>query len=556
MPFSALQEKDFFGRQDELARLYTLYHDAGDGRARSAVLFGPRGIGKTELLKQLFGLLFWRQNNAAPFYYATNPALISASAFSRNYLVRFICQRLAFEKKEQELLYRDGMSIDSLSILVEDRDAAWARDILDQFAQSAGDPAGELRVALEAPHRSAVSTGRPVVVLIDDFHRLRGLHTGGAPDASLISLFEAPFSYRKAPHLITGNASEIQELSVLINLERIPIQPLSAEAASSKVISHLRACGVDSDAPALLLSYLGGNPLYLQCVARAACEKRQPSEQDFWNAYAHELTEGTLAVFWSSVLKGFFPDLGLRRTALSMAYKIYHAGTPLSCKRLAAAFALTEERAEAIAHALYAAGIIRGEFGVFRAVDDEVLRSVVDGLYQKELLTKSPREVAQELAPGMTRREDNVVRYDITLPMTKEAELVAAQCLDQLGKNLRLNQDAVGQLQIALIEACINAMEHGKSADNKIYVGFAVDKDRLEASIESSGLDFVVQETGEPFGDREVAKTPGRGWGIKLMRRFADDVRFERTDRGTRIVLVKHIKASADARTEEAADRE
>jgi anti-sigma regulatory factor (Ser/Thr protein kinase) len=555
MPFSALQEKDFFGRQDELARLYTLFLRAGDGPVRSAVLFGPRGIGKTELLKQLFGLLFWRQDRVAPFYYATNPALLSTSAFSRSYLVRFICQRLAFEKKEQELLYRDGMSIDSLSILVEDRDAAWARDILDQFSQSAGDPAGELRVALEAPHRSSLHTGRPAVVLIDDFHRLRALQIDGVPDPNLISLFEAPFSYRKAPHLITGNASEIQELSVLINLERIPIQPLGVEPASSKVVSHLRACGVEGDAPSLLLNYLGGNPLYLQCFARAACEKRSPVEQDFWNAYAHEVTAGTLALFWSSVLKGVFPDLGLRKTALSMAYKIYHTGTPLSCKRLAASFALSEERAEAIAHTLYNAGIIRGEFGVFRAMDDEVLRAVIDGLYRKELLTKALGDVEQDLVPSLPP-EDNVIRYDMTLPMTKEAELVAAQCLEQLGKNLRLNQDAVGQLQIALIEACINAMEHGKSADKRIYVGFAVDKDRLEASIESAGRDFVVQETGEPFGDREVAKTPGRGWGIKLMKRFADDVRFERTNRGTRIVLVKNLAASAGVHKEETAERE
>ncbi|HEY6009958.1 MAG TPA: AAA family ATPase, partial [Nitrospirota bacterium] len=507
MPFSALQEKDFFGRQDELARLYTLFHRTGGGTARSAVLFGPRGIGKTELLKQLFGLLFWRQEGVAPFYYATNPALLSASAFSRSYLVRFICQRLAFERKEQELLYRDGMSIDSLSVLVEDRDAAWARDILEQFAQSAGDPAGELRVALEAPHRSSLLTGKPVVVLIDDFHRLQSLRVNGATDPSLISLFEGPFSYRKSPHLITGNASDIQELSVLANLERIPIKPLDAEPASSKVISHLRACGVEGDVPSLLLNYLGGNPLYLQCFARAACEKRSPNEQDFWNAYVRELREGTLALFWSSVLKGVFRDLGLRQTALSMAYKIYHAANPLSCKRLAASFALSEERAEAIAHALYTAGIIRGEFGVFRAVDDQVLRGVIDSLYRRELPATSPRDAEQELVPNLPPREDNVIRYEITLPMTKEAELVAAQCLDQLGKNLRLNQDAVGQLQIALIEACINAMEHGRGADNRISVGFAVEKDRLEASIESAGRDFVEQETGEPFGDREVAKT-------------------------------------------------
>ena len=50
----------------------------------------------------------------------------------------------------------------------------------------------------------------------------------------------------------------------------------------------------------------------------------------------------------------------------------------------------------------------------------------------------------------------------MTIPMVREAELVAAQCLEQIGKNLHLDEDVIGQLQLAVIEACINAMEHSK----------------------------------------------------------------------------------------------
>ena len=122
MPFSALQEKDFVGRQDELSSLYQRVLRAQTGSVQSAVLSGPQGIGKSELLKQLFGILFWKQDRVAPFYYAVNPALLSVASFSKTYLVQFLCQRLAFEKKEQSLLYRDGISIDGLSILVENHD--------------------------------------------------------------------------------------------------------------------------------------------------------------------------------------------------------------------------------------------------------------------------------------------------------------------------------------------------------------------------------------------------------------------------------------------------
>jgi serine/threonine-protein kinase RsbW len=556
MPFSALQEKDFVGRQDELSSLYQRVLRAQTGSVQSAVLSGPQGIGKSELLKQLFGILFWKQDRVAPFYYAVNPALLSVPSFSKTYLVQFLCQRLAFEKKEQSLLYRDGISIDGLSILVENHDAVWAKDILEQYTQCSDDPVGMLRVALEAPHHSTLATGIPVAVLIDEFHRLQGLHIGGTPDPKMVSLFEVPMSFRKTLHLITGNVAEVQETPVSSGLERIPVEPLGAEAASSRVLSLLQACDIEGTAPPLLMRRLGGNPFYLGSVVNRVCRKKNPVDKDFWNAYVQEIREGALALSWLSVLKSFFPDLAMRRTALAIIQKIYHAVEPISCHRIATSFSLTVQQAGAAAHALYLAGFIQGEFGVFRAVDDLVLRDIIDYLYMKEILAKPTHDLEREFLEKILPEREEAIRYDITLPMVKESELVAAQCLDQLGKNLHLNQDAIGQLQIAVIEACINAMEHSKGTENKIHVSIAADGDHLEVSIESDGQEFVEQETGEPFGDRDVAKTPGRGWGIKLMKRFADEVRFEKTGRGTKIILVKKNVKSAGVHKEESADRE
>ncbi len=96
---STLQESEFFGRDAELADLYRRALQADRGLAQNAVLAGTRGIGKTEILKQLFAHLFWRQERVAPFYYTVNPALLNAVAFSKSYLTQYLCQRLAFEKK-------------------------------------------------------------------------------------------------------------------------------------------------------------------------------------------------------------------------------------------------------------------------------------------------------------------------------------------------------------------------------------------------------------------------------------------------------------------------
>ncbi|MCG2708921.1 MAG: ATP-binding protein [Thermodesulfovibrionales bacterium] len=76
-------------------------------------------------------------------------------------------------------------------------------------------------------------------------------------------------------------------------------------------------------------------------------------------------------------------------------------------------------------------------------------------------------------------------------------------------------------------------------------MSFNFTEDMAEISIESSGRDFVSQETGEPFVGRGLQEDAGRGWGIKLMKNFVDSVRFEKTERGTKVVLAKNLLREA-----------
>jgi anti-sigma regulatory factor (Ser/Thr protein kinase) len=266
--------------------------------------------------------------------------------------------------------------------------------------------------------------------------------------------------------------------------------------------------------------------------------------------------EGTLALSWLTALKAHFPDLGKRRTALAIVSRIFHTTGALSCERIAKLFSLTEARAQEVLHALYLGGFIRGEFGSFRAMDDRVLRDIVDALTMREVLEKSPHEVEAHFLEALVPQKGEVVRFDLALSMAGEAELIVAKILEQIGKNLDLDQEAVGQLQIAVIEACINAAEHGRGMDDKVYVSVSVDGDQVEVSVESAGQEFIIQETGEPYRGLEAGKRTGRGWGIKLIKRFVDHVKFEKTAYGTKIILVKKIERSAGMQREEKANRE
>lgn len=99
MLFSALSGKDFTGRSHELESLYGISSEIKDGTATGIFLSGQHGIGKTELLRQLFNLLFEKQTEIVPFFYTVSPAFISVYDFSTDYLNRFIRQWIAFQKK-------------------------------------------------------------------------------------------------------------------------------------------------------------------------------------------------------------------------------------------------------------------------------------------------------------------------------------------------------------------------------------------------------------------------------------------------------------------------
>ncbi len=557
MPFMTLTEKDFFGREEELPNLYRRALDTKKGIAQNIFLSGPRGIGKTEILKQLFIRLFWRQDEIVPFYYSVSNAILSAADFSRDFLIRFVSQRLAFEKKEQALLSLEAVSLRGLSSLAEARGALWARELLDRYGLSSAEPIDSLRIALNAPLQSTLSTGKPVVVMIDEFQRLNGLQIHDIADPGLVSLLEVPLSFKKASHLIAGSDAEIREMSLSGGFAKLTVQPLGPEEASSLLLSLLQARGIAIDAtPHALVHHLGGNPFYLRCIATALRPNETFGEEAFWSAYHYEIMNGRLYLYWSSLLKTFFPDLSRRKDALELLHKIYSSGATPPLQKASDDFLGSDANAEALLGALHHAGFARGEFGVFRAPEDRVLRDFIDCLYMKEILGKSSRDIETELLARLSGTKEKGVSFEIALPRLKESELVAARCFEQMGKNLHISEDMIGQIQMALIEACINAIEHGDGEDGNIHLVLSFMKDRVEVSVESPGREFIVRETGEPFTGQEHAETPGRGWGIKLMKRFADSVRFEKTDRGTRVILIKNIRRPEDIHKEGAANGE
>src|SRR5262249_6436566 len=129
--------------------------------------------------------------------------------------------------------------------------------------------------------------------------------------------------------------------------------------------------------------------------------------------------------------------------------------------------------------------------------------------------------------------------YEMVIAMATDTELIAAHTVEQIARRIKFGPEAINQIKLALVEACINATEHSLSPDRKIYQRFRIEGDKLTVTVASRG---VVPATvpGQNGGDGNGKSR--RGWGLKLIRSLMDEVEFERVDDGTQLRMTKYLR--------------
>lgn len=140
-------------------------------------------------------------------------------------------------------------------------------------------------------------------------------------------------------------------------------------------------------------------------------------------------------------------------------------------------------------------------------------------------------------AKGVLSEKIKANEYEIIVPMGEDTELIAAQTIEEIAKRHHFAPKAINQIKTALVEACINASEHSKSPDQKIYQKFTIENDKIVITISNRGLRLADKKA------HEIEPPEGRrGWGLKLMKNLMDEVKLEQVDDGTRISMTKYLK--------------
>ena len=128
---------------------------------------------------------------------------------------------------------------------------------------------------------------------------------------------------------------------------------------------------------------------------------------------------------------------------------------------------------------------------------------------------------------------------EISLPMIPDMELTAGQTAAAVAEFMGLSAAKVEEVRLALIEACINAIEHSNSKDRSLHISISMD-DNLVILIQDFGDGFEADSMRDELRARASRDTLlKRGWGLKLMEEMMDEVDVQSGKKGTTIRMMK-----------------
>jgi anti-sigma regulatory factor (Ser/Thr protein kinase) len=543
MPFNAIPAEDFFNRENELHYLKGLSGLKKNALGGDVFLEGARGTGKTELLKQLYRLLYW-EGDVAPFYYSFKTANLKGAYFAKDYFAGFVRQYLAFVKKEPSIAQSAAEPFERLMPAISSLGLYWLIDCIEDFQTHVikNDFYWQIVAAISAPVIAAKKSGKPVIVMLDDFDAAASLYESSLGDTTgLISLFRESMQNSLCPHVMTGSAGALDTIftdhSLIGMTEQMRLGPLPEDVAAELFAGHLANLKIAPPpvGEAKFLAILKGNPLYIRNLAKAAWKmrKKELHEKDLIECYSVEVSDGETAFYWSSVLSRYMKTSVQRRAALKLLMHSVENGGFDDIKRLSVLSGVSETETGAIVAAMNASGIIRDK--------EAVLQDVIRCLYMKEVEGRTAVYAREKIAAKyLAEKEESC--FELVIPMSSNAELVVAKAVEQIGKNGNLDAEFLNYLQLALIEVCINAMEHSGSYEKKVFLKFIIRPDTLEIIVENSGKPFSPDTRKEIPVEEKLRMGIKRGWGFKLIYAIMDNVKVERINDRTRVIMTKNLK--------------
>lgn len=136
-------------------------------------------------------------------------------------------------------------------------------------------------------------------------------------------------------------------------------------------------------------------------------------------------------------------------------------------------------------------------------------------------------------------KEGFTIIEQVKLPSDFASLVEVENLIDKVCSDLGVQEDAYGNVLIAVTEAVNNAIQHGNEENSNLFVDVAVGDKETEFCfrIKDEGIGFDFNSLQDPTSPENLLKESGRG--IFLMRNLADDVEFDGVGNSVNIYFSK-----------------
>ena len=137
----------------------------------------------------------------------------------------------------------------------------------------------------------------------------------------------------------------------------------------------------------------------------------------------------------------------------------------------------------------------------------------------------------------MTKTTDQMIYLD--LPSSTKLIYVIDAVISEILRDMGFGKEACEQINLAVIEAAMNAIKHGNNEDSskRTRFEFIFNQERLTVVVEDQGTGFNRENVADPLDPSNLLKSSGRG--IFLMETCMDSVTYEASGRIVRMVKSK-----------------
>lgn len=130
----------------------------------------------------------------------------------------------------------------------------------------------------------------------------------------------------------------------------------------------------------------------------------------------------------------------------------------------------------------------------------------------------------------------------LALPMVPEMELEASKTAAAIAESIRMSPDTIDEIRLAVVEACINALEHSQASE--VYATFQIlgeggAPDKLRIMVRDNGVGFSPDVVEEPPAGGLPKALKKRHHGIDIMRGLMDELEILSGAGGTTVVMSK-----------------